>query len=875
MQEPNLLNNQLANHLPAIIAEPINAQLTHKLVLRPYQIETLAQVNKAFNEGKNRLLVSLPTGCGKTIIFAHLVTHALGRSLVIAHRDELIEQAADKIRMLFPSADIGIVKAERNQIDNQIIVASIQTLTRESRLSQLEKNFSTIIIDEAHHACSKSYKKVLDSLGSFNPDSNIAPLTLGVTATPERGDRVGLDKIFQEIVYHRNLLEMIEEQYLSDLTWQDIELNVDLDNIQTRAGDFIEAELIKALTNSDTPRQILYAFQQYASNRKTLIFVPGVTLARSIATLFKQNNIACESIDGKLSPKERKNILNRLHSGKTQVVVNCMILTEGFDEPSIDCIIFARPTKSKSFYLQMLGRGTRLHPNKKDCLIIDLVGLSKRHNLVTLPSLLGISKTKLKKKSLLSITSEIEESKKVQIRSLDLLAEQKKALVESQKQEKSDTTIALKQATSDSDLLDKEQRKKKSKKVLRFNWLKLSEKCYALSIGDDGVVFLISENKQDWTVIWRESSKTNLLARELSLEYSMGIAQDFVRGLGVSALVDFDANWRKEQASEKQFALLESTNTSYPLNITKGLASDLIAIHFGKQELNNYQKTISNSDNSKTTHQFSTIQLIDNIDNEANKALAYKPRFTKNCYPPLPNNFIKYEDFKLNNYKPLGSIYSKTNRSQSLALITCKEYLDNYFHQEVGIIFSGEKGVGKTHLSIAILSELTNKYGIATLFCDYELLLKQIQETNYNDVLNKLLGKISESQVILLDGFTAKHNKSVPIKNLMSCIISSCCNNTYYDKKLILTTRHHSYSSTYSEVESFRLSLGDILGLDSVSKLYDYCHYLEIDSVEIDSIDDKDQPSNRIKTMSNFISLFEITDNIFDEISKNTISTLT
>ncbi len=887
-----LTNPQPTTTLLPLMAESNNIALSPKLALRPYQIESLSQVDRVFREGKNRLLVSLPTGCGKTVIFAHLVANTSGRSLVIAHRDELIEQAADKIRMVFPSADIGIVKAERNQTDQQIIIASIQTLTRESRLSQLEKNFSTIIVDEAHHACSKSYKKVLHSLGSFN--STNAPLTLGVTATPERGDKVGLNSVFQEIVYHRGLLEMINEQYLCDLTWQDVELDVDLDKVETRAGDFIEAELIKALTNSDTPRQILSAFQNYASNRKTLIFVPGVTLARSIATLFKQNNIACESIDGRLSPKERKDILNRLRTGQTQVVVNCMILTEGFDEPTIDCILFARPTKSKSFYLQMLGRGTRLHPNKKNCLIIDLVGLSNRHNLITLPSLFGIADIKLKKKSLLAITEETEQETEIyQVQALDLLAEQQKSLGEAenqtqsvlQAQAQSQGEVEIVNSLSTQDITEVETqveqeellaKEKAVKKGLRFNWLKLSEKCYALSIGDNGIVFLITENNFDWSVVWRQDNKTNLIAKTLTLEYSMGMAQDFVRSLGVSVLVDLEANWRIQNASSKQIALLQSFNISYPHHITKGQASDLLATEFARVELASYQKNLLDSNNQNLPTQAITFnQTGESKQSETNNetSLVYKPTFAKCCFPELPNSFANYEHYKLNNYVPQGATYSQystssqysqypqysqTNKSQSLALVACQEYVNHYFNQEVGIIFSGDSGVGKTHLAVAILAELTNKYNIDTLYCNYRLLLRQIYENNYNYIVSELVSKIGKSQVVLLDGFVAKNNNSVSIRKLMSRIINSCCRDTYNDRKLIITTRHHVYSSTYHEKESFRLSLGDILGSDSASKLYDYCHYLEITTMD-SSVD------NRLP--SYFTPISNIANNIMLDIA--------
>ncbi|MBL8194280.1 MAG: DEAD/DEAH box helicase, partial [Blastocatellia bacterium] len=596
---------------------------THsKISLRPYQQEALLALDKSHKEGKNRLLISLPTGAGKTIVFANLIANRSlnnnSRSLVIAHRDELIEQAVDKIQLVIDGADIGIVKANNNQINSKVVVASIQTLARESRLAQLEKNFSTIIVDEAHHASANSYLRVLQSLGSFN--QNNAPLTVGVTATPERGDKIGLDKVFQEIVYHRSLIEMINQQYLSDLTWQEISLDLDLDKVETRGDDFIESKLIEALTKTDAPRQVLTAFKQYASNRKSLIFVPGVTLARTIATLFQEHNIACESIDGTLPSDERKSILSRLKSGQTQVVVNCMVLTEGFDESSIDCIIFARPTKSKSFYLQMLGRGTRLHPGKKDCLIIDLVGLSYQYNLVSLPNLFGLSGDKLKTKSLLVANQEAEDELKAhqEKEALNLIAELEKAKANAQNKDVQDADAeVVKPRISDQRLVD--YVKEDKKKTINFNWLKLSNDCYALSISN-GIIFLIKSEANLWSAIYRETNKNiTLIGQNLPLEYAQGVAQDFIRNLSSLPLVDLNASWRNQEASHNQLALLNELGISFDDSIDKGQASDLIAIHYAKQSLLDYQNQLAQqhlvSTNKAAINNTNTNITSNNISN--------------------------------------------------------------------------------------------------------------------------------------------------------------------------------------------------------------------------------------------------------------------
>jgi superfamily II DNA or RNA helicase len=339
---------------------------TTSLTIRPYQAEALEAVHQAIVNNISRPLIDLPTGTGKTIIFAQLIRNRGGRTLVLAHRDELIEQAVEKILLVDPSADIGVVKGKRNEKDARIVVASIQTLSKKKRLSQLPKDFRTLIVDEAHHAVAKSYRRVLRYLRAFEREN--PPLTVGLTATPTRGDGVGLKPIFQKIVYSRTILEMIEQQYLIDLRSRRIELPVDFNQFRVQRGDFIDGEVSRLLVEANAPQYIVSAVKEQASERKVIVFVPGVELAMEVAACFQSNGIASEAVHGKMNLIERRAVLARLRAGDTRVAVNCMVLTEGFDESSVDCIVIARPTKRRSLYIQMIGRGTRLHPGKHDCL---------------------------------------------------------------------------------------------------------------------------------------------------------------------------------------------------------------------------------------------------------------------------------------------------------------------------------------------------------------------------------------------------------------------------------------------------------------------------------------------------------------------------
>ena len=369
-----------------------------RLTPRPYQYEAVAALLAATARGVQRPLLVLPTGTGKTIVFALLVQRRGGRSLILAHRDELIQQAVDKLRLVDPTLPLGVVQAARDEHTAPTVVASVQTLSRRTRLARLVPDFQTIVIDEAHHAPAPTYRRILEYCRAWRPDG---PLVVGVTATPERGDRHSLREVFERIVYQKTLLEMMQAGYLVDLRAVQVLLQADFDTLRTQHGDFVEAELETLLLAANAPAQVLAAFQAHAADRKALLFTPTVALAYAMAATFQAAGIPAEALDGTTPVPTRRAILQRLHSGATRVVANCAVLTEGFDEPSVDCIIVARPTQSALLYQQMLGRGTRTYPGKTDCLLLDVVGVSTRHTLHTAATLFGCDAATLAQQSVL------------------------------------------------------------------------------------------------------------------------------------------------------------------------------------------------------------------------------------------------------------------------------------------------------------------------------------------------------------------------------------------------------------------------------------------------------------------------------------------
>jgi len=362
---------------------------THSL--RPYQRDALAAVDAAARVGITRSLIVHPTGTGKTVIFTALILSRLDRgpALVLVHTDELVRQTIERLREGGYAGEVGIVKAGRDQYDTPVVIASVQTLSRANRLARIvppggHPRFATIVVDEAHHVTAAGYQRILVACGAFNADG---PLVIGLTATPERADGAPLGATFAGIVHRLTILDMIEAGYLANLRGECVGFPLDLDRIGTRGGDFAEGALASAMLAIDAPGAVVKALAEHAPDRKSLVFLPSVALVQATAARLCDAGFAAAAITGETPHDERVRILADFHTGAIHVVCNCAVLTEGFDEPSINCIVIARPTLSPTLYQQMIGRGTRISPGKTDCLVLDLVGASSRHTLVTLASL--------------------------------------------------------------------------------------------------------------------------------------------------------------------------------------------------------------------------------------------------------------------------------------------------------------------------------------------------------------------------------------------------------------------------------------------------------------------------------------------------------
>lgn len=388
----------------------------------------MAKAMIALAEGKRRMVFSVPTGCGKSILGLSMIAWAMRnghRALWIAHRDELISQTVDSFERVAPdlAGRVGVVKAERDDADKQFVIASIQTLWGRDRAVEKERaaldaalddcqpsevdaiqaklnalpppsyprwdalrpdSFKVVCYDECHHAMSRSAVALMKSV----PKS---AFFFGLSATPERGDRVGLEYLFTDgICYQLSLKEAIRKKLLVDYKYQSVWLDLDFSKIKNTAGDYNTKQLEDALEQAGVVSATVKGIQQFASDRKAVVFTLTIDQSKKTADAlselgFKAAHVSCETPDA-----ERKKTLKDFSAGRIQFLCNAAVLTEGWDCPSCDCVVIARPSRSKGLYQQMVGRGLRTCEGKEDCLILDFCGSGSKNPPASVRDLTGI-----------------------------------------------------------------------------------------------------------------------------------------------------------------------------------------------------------------------------------------------------------------------------------------------------------------------------------------------------------------------------------------------------------------------------------------------------------------------------------------------------
>lgn len=542
-----------------------------RLVLRDYQEDALDRTAAAEARGARSQLGVAATGLGKTIIFSALAARRGGRTLVLVHRDELVRQAVTKMREVWPGVDVGVVKASEDEVDAHVVVASVQTLSRQNRLDRLTKAglsllrpvepFGLVVVDEAHHTAADSYKRIL---GALNAGTTDGPLLLGVTATPDRGDGKGLDDLFDEIAWNYDILWGIRSGFLCDVRALRVVLDkLDMSSVKVRRGDYDQGQAGAAMHDAEGALLIVKSWQEHAADRRTLVFTPTVDFAHEVADEYRHHGIAAAALSGATPTDERRAMLRAYTAGDIQVIANCAVLTEGYDEPRTDCIVVARPTKSRALFTQMIGRGTRKHPEKEDLLVLDVVGASHEHSLITVPSLFGFP-----------------------IKEWKGLGDGTQLLTDAAAEYDHAQVLAGKMRAEEAELFTKMRGE-------GIAWVALHEhgepERYQRTCGRDQPTVQIvhrDDGDEGWLcgLVMPDGKRRVAIAR-VSLELAQGVGEDIVRKIGIatgsSKLTDADARWRKGKPSKKarEFAISLGLD---PKGKTAGEVSDMIDAKLGR-----------------------------------------------------------------------------------------------------------------------------------------------------------------------------------------------------------------------------------------------------------------------------------------------------
>lgn len=559
------------------------------LQLRDYQIDCLQRLHESFSSGRRRLLVSLPTGTGKTVIFAQL-PRSFGmkkRLLVVAHREELICQAHDKFRAVDPKLSVGIEQGDqRAPQDTRVVVASVATLSYGGgvRLANLNpEEFDMVVVDEAHHAVAPTYQAILAHFGLL--DASPERRLVGFTATPTRADGKGLHEVFEEVAFSRTLEQMIHAGHLTSIVGWRVTTAVDLDAVEVRNGDFVEEDLARVVNVVDRNALLVRSYQELAAGRRTLVFCANVAHTKTIAELFEQHGIRAAAVWGGLPRDQRRKTLYQFGRGEIDVLTNCNVLTEGFDEPRLDCILMARPTRSLLMYSQMIGRGTRLHPEKSDLLVIDVADNSRRHRLASLTSLFELPPDfNLKGQDVLDVVKQVQKISQ-QAPWVDLTPPGVNYICACVQLSPGITQIC---SPDELDLLAERvdlfrfQSPPEIRSITSLAWTSCPGGAYLLPIPGGDTVRIQKDLLDHWAVSFQagvSGCTDQKLGQGADLPHAVRIAEQFVvrHFKHVRLMVDTRSRWRKQPPTRSQLALFEEHGIPVPPTLTRGEASWVIS----------------------------------------------------------------------------------------------------------------------------------------------------------------------------------------------------------------------------------------------------------------------------------------------------------
>lgn len=518
--------------------------------LRDYQTDAIDAIEKAWADGMRRPAVVLPTGAGKTVVFSHLAARSHdaidGRTLVVAHREELLNQAAAKIRTVAPHLKCGIVKAGLDEHDGtDIVVASAQTLAVPRRRERIA-NVGLVIIDEAHHAAADTYRTILDHFGCYDRTP-----AAGFTATMARADG-GLAEVWDDVVFRLDILTMISRGFLVDVRGKSVVCDgLDLSQVKSRGGDYQEGQLGQALSESGAAEAVAQAYREFAAERAGVVFTPTVDTAHQMAEVLNGAGFSTAAVWGDMPTDERRRVLAGYERGDIQILTNCMVLTEGFDAPWASCCVVARPTKSTPLYVQMVGRVLRPFANKKDALVLDVVGVTGRHKLA---SIVDLTDAKVR-------TPKDEESLGETAEACGIIINGNRIRVS---------------GWADVELF----------KDSPVSWQRTKGGAWFVPVPDREYFLIPGSEPETYRI--RCIGKFGVASpdddRDMSLTFAMQAATKYAQK-SARSIANRSAPWRKQPASTKQLQAAQRMRIALPENPTQGVVSDLLAVAWASKRI--------------------------------------------------------------------------------------------------------------------------------------------------------------------------------------------------------------------------------------------------------------------------------------------------
>jgi len=507
--------------------------------LRDYQLEALDEVAKAFSSGINKQLIVLPTGAGKTVLMAAIAKHFNKKTLLLAHREELITQAVEKFKLFWPDVEIGLCMAEHDDTSKQVVIGSVQSCSRPKRLERLrEHGYDVLFIDEAHHSPSDSYQAVIKALG-FKDDPK--KLLIGVTATPQRSDKLGLGDTFSQVTFSRSISTMIKAGYLAPIVGRKILTNFAVGRINSNNGEFCIEDLSEAINTPERNGFIAAKYVEHAPTRRGIAFCCDVSHSKDLSDAFKALGIESAPVWGDMDPLERRAQLEAFRQGKVQVLTSCGILCEGVDLPLADAIVLARPTKSSGLFTQCIGRGLRLFPGKESCLVLDFT--DKHHSL---DGLMSLSNAMPEAALIVEDREEVEEAEREEI-------------------DRSPKITVLEECDRAFDILG----------ATRFIWVQVDDEW---SLQDDEKNEIVMRSFGGGYVadlyMYGEEAVKQIVKSPLPLEYCSGICEDYARRHLKVSFANLASEWMQSNIAptQSQREYLER-NGAYVEGMTKPQAA--------------------------------------------------------------------------------------------------------------------------------------------------------------------------------------------------------------------------------------------------------------------------------------------------------------